>query len=162
MKHSVKASLVLVIVSLAPGLTVAAEEAEEPVTAALSPETRGVLIREMQAIAGAMGDIHRALVTGDHETVGEQARKIHDSFVLAQALSDAQRKEIGTKLPGEFVAADRAFHGLAAKLAEAAKQGDPDVERFWFQEMTRACQGCHTDFAAGRFPGLANGSGSGH
>ncbi len=45
MKHSVKALLVLVIVSLAPGLTVAVEEAEEPVTAALSPETRGVLIR---------------------------------------------------------------------------------------------------------------------
>lgn len=154
MKHSVKALLVLVIVSLAPGLTVAEEEAEEPVTAALSPETRGVLIREMQAIAGAMGEIHRALVTGDHETVGEQARKIHDSFVLAQALSDAQRKEIGTTLPGEFVAADRAFHGLAAKLAEAAEQGDPDVERFWFQEMTRACQACHTDYAGGRFPGL--------
>lgn len=156
------ATLSLILLSLAPGGVVAGGQPEQPVTAALSAETRAVLIREMQAIAEAMGRIHRAVVTGDHATVATEARNIHDSFILAQELTDAQRKEIGATLPEAFVQQDQAFHGLAGQLAQAGEREDPRLERLWFEEMTRACQACHTDYAGGRFPGLANGSGSGH
>jgi hypothetical protein len=133
----------------------------EPVTTALSAETRVLLIREMQAIAQAMGVIHRGIVTGDHESVASEAQKIHNSFVLAQEITQAQREEIASRLPQGFIVADRAFHGLAAQLAEAGRQGDPRLERLWFQEMTRACQACHADYAGSRFPGLAPDEGGG-
>lgn len=151
--------LLLLLGGSAPSLPAAAEPPEAPPTAALSAETRGLLVREMQAIAEAMGRIHRALVTGDHASVAEEARRIHESFVLAQELTDAQREEIATELPEAFVAADRAFHGLAERLAEAGERGKPRLERLWFEEMTRACQGCHAEFAAGRFPGLRSAEG---
>lgn len=146
--------ITLAAIALSAVATVSAEEPADPVTAALSGETRVVLIKEMQAIAAAMGRIHTAMVTGDHATVQKEAGNIHDSFVLNQELSDAQRKEIGTKLPADFIAADRTFHQLSAHLAEAGKQKAPRLERLWFQEMTRACQSCHTDYAGNRFPGL--------
>jgi len=145
---------ILGVCSSAPADEGAAESPGETVTAALSAETRGLLIREMQAIADAMGRIHRAIVTGDHKVVAREARGIHDSFVLAGELTAAQREEIGSTLPKDFVRRDRAFHGLAGKLAAAGKDGDTRLERLWFQEMTRACQACHAQYAAGRFPGL--------
>lgn len=130
------------------------------VTSALSPQTRAVVIREMQAIDAAMHRIHTAVVTGDHATVMGEAQAIHDSFVLAQSLSDEQRAEIGA-LPQEFLAADRGFHQLAERLMEAGAAQDSRAERVWFEEMTRACVACHQAFAVGRFPGLAR-DGSDH
>ncbi len=126
-------------------------------TEALSPPTRALLIQEMQALAEAMGRIHRAMVTGAHRAVATEAKAIHDSFVLAQELSKSQRQEIQTALPPAFVSADRDFHELSAKLVDAAMQEDAPLERFWFDEVTRACLGCHQTFAAKRFPGLLVG-----
>lgn len=153
--------LALLATVLMPTVAFGAEPQSQPATASLSAETRAVLIEEMQAISQAMGRIHTAVVTGDHPTVAEEARNIHDSFVLQQELSDAQREEIGTELPPTFIAADRAFHVLAERLARAGENGNPALERLWFQEMTRACQACHTDYAGARFPGLVpDGSGA--
>ncbi len=132
--------------------------AAETATERLSPETRKVLVEEMQMIASAMGPLHTAVVTGEHEAVAEQARRIRDSFVLKQKLTAAQRQEIGTRLPKAFINGDRQFHQLAGRLGEAGDRQDSALERFYFEEMTRACQSCHQDFAGGRFPGLAGGS----
>ncbi|MDX1569274.1 MAG: hypothetical protein R3200_02235 [Xanthomonadales bacterium] len=129
---------------------------EEIATAALKPETRSLIIREMQAIAAAMGRIHTALVTGDHPVVAQEAEKIHASFVLSGELTGAQRHEIHTRLPAGFIARDKAFHQLASRLAAAGTDEDPELERFWYEEMTRACQECHARHAAGRFPGLGS------
>ncbi len=123
-------------------------------TEALSPPTRALLIKEMQALASAMGRIHHAMVIGEHRTVATEAKAIHDSFVLAQELSDSQRQEIQTTLPTAFVSADRAFHELSARLVDAADEEDARAERLWFDEMTRACLACHQRFAGKRFPGL--------
>ena len=155
MKQLIQAASILVITALTAVNVVAAEPSDALATAALSTETRTLLIQEMQAITEAMGRIHTAVVTGDHATVVEEARDIHDSFVLAQKLTDAQRTEIAATLPAAFVAADRAFHGLAGNLMHAGEQGNPELERFWLQEMTRACQACHKEHASARFPGLA-------
>jgi hypothetical protein len=153
MKELNQAASTLVITALTTMNVVAAEPSDGLATAALSTET--LLVQEMQAITEAMGRIHAAVVTGDHATVVEEARDIHDSFVLAQKLTNAQRTEISATLPAAFVAADRAFHGLAEKLMHAGEQSDPGLERFWLQEMTRACQACHKEHASARFPGLA-------
>jgi len=155
MKRLMQATSALVITALTTANLAAAEPSDGIATAALSAETRTLLIQEMQAISEAMGRIHTAVVTGDHGTVAEEARNIHDSFVLAQELTEAQRTEIGTTLPAGFVAADRAFHELSGKLMQAGEQNDPALERLWFEEMTRACQACHQEYASGRFPGLA-------
>lgn len=140
-----------VVLLLASATSIAAER--DTVTSALSPETRALVIREMQAIDAAMNRVHTALVTGDHATVVENAQAIHDSFVLAQTLSDEQRAEIG-ELPREFLSADRKFHQLSDRLAKAGKAQDSWAERAWFDEMTRACVACHGEFATGRFPDI--------
>ena len=155
MKQLILGISALILTALTAVKVVAVDPSGGLTTAALSVETRKVLIREMQAISEAMGRIHTAVVTGDHVTVVEEARKIHDSFVLAQELTVEQRTEISTTLPAAFVAADRSFHGLARKLMHAGEQNDPELERLWLQEMTRACQACHKEHAAARFPGLA-------
>lgn len=161
MRSILRIAFLMVASVLVTGVPADANDRAEPVTAALSGETRALLIREMQAIAEAMGLIHRAVVTGDHATVSGEARKIHESFVLAREITPEQREEIANRLPEGFVAADRAFHGLAKRLAEAGRQQDPRLERLWFEEMTRACQACHADYAGSRFPGLASGEGGG-
>lgn len=146
--------------SVAIGLlfsAVAVAGAPETVTEGLSLETRQVLVEEMQLLASAMGPLHTAVVTGEHQSLAEQARRIRDSFVLKQKLSAAQKKEIAT-LPQQFISADRSFHELAASLAEAGDRQKPALERFYFEEMTRSCQNCHQDFAGGRFEGFAGGS----
>lgn len=56
-----------------------------------------------------MGRIQIAIVTGDHSTVAEEDRNIHDSFVRQQELTDAQRKELCTELPPDFIKAEQAF-----------------------------------------------------
>lgn len=142
-------------VALASAAGAGAEPPADPATAALGPETRGLLVQEMQALAESTGRIHRALVTGEHDAVAAEARRIHESFVLARELTEAQRREIRTTLPPDFLAADRAFHELAGRLEAAGEAGDPRLERLWFEEMTRACQSCHAEHAAARFPGLA-------
>lgn len=129
------------------------------VTEALSPTTRALLIKEMQALAEAMGRIHRAMVIGEHQAVATEGQAIRDSFVLAQELSESQRREIRTELPLAFISADQSFHELSARLVDAAMQEDVRLERLWFDEMTRACLGCHQTFAAKRFVGFGGGSG---
>lgn len=122
------------------------------VTQKLSPETRSVLIQEMQAIAAAMGRIHTAMVTGDHATVAREAGNIEASFVLKQKLTQEQRHEIHARLPEQFIAADKAFHELAGKLAESARQESTRGERSAFAAMSESCVACHARFAAKRFP----------
>jgi hypothetical protein len=145
----------VIVASAVLAVTVAASAQDDTLaTARLSPETRSLIIREMQALDAAMGTIHTALITGDHATVAREAHRIHDSFVLAQGLSPAQRSEIGNLLPPDFLVQDQQFHQLAARLAAAARDHDPQLERLWYQEMTRACQSCHAAHATARFPGL--------
>lgn len=125
------------------------------VTEELSAGTRSVLVLEMQAIAEAMGRIHTALVTGDHAGVATDARNIEASFVLNKQLTAAQRHEIHTRMPGEFLAADQAFHQLAGELAEVAERRDLAQERALFNAMSEACESCHVRFAGKRFAGLS-------
>ncbi|HKJ71873.1 MAG TPA: hypothetical protein VKA55_09000, partial [Gammaproteobacteria bacterium] len=132
----------------------AASGAAEPVTPGLTPRLDSLLRREMNAIDGAMGAIHGAIVTGDHATVADRAAAIHDSFILDQALTPADRKDLKRAVPPAFIQLDRAFHRRAGKLAEAARAGDTGRELDIFQAMSHACVTCHSRYASDRFPGL--------
>ena len=142
----------LVVVSMAP---VTAQEAPEPVGPKLPPKVRGLLLQEMNAVLGATHEILDALVRGQDAVVAEKAQAIHDSFILKQEMTAADRQALKQAAPKAFVERDRAFHGLTGRLAEAARQGDAARQRALFADMVDACAACHARYATNRFPDLA-------
>jgi hypothetical protein len=129
--------------------------AAEPVGPKLTPKLRDALRQEMAQVLVASQDIVGALAIGDHVTVAERARQIHDSFILEQALTEQDREDLEAALPPEFVELDRGFHETSAALAAAAGAEDAQRELDAFARMTEACVACHGRFAADRFPSLA-------
>jgi hypothetical protein len=135
------------------GLCVAgAAGADEPVGPRLPEHLRGLLQQEMIAIAGASHEILDALVTGHDEVVAERAQAIHDSFIMQQTLTEADRQTLKSTLPPEFMSLDRQLHATAAALAEAARRDDRLESHARFAEMIEACRSCHARFATNRFP----------
>lgn len=62
------------------------------------------------------------------------------------------RKDLEAALPPAFLELDGAFHRLAAKLAEAARREDRDLQTYYFERMVESCQTCHRQYATGKFP----------
>jgi cytochrome c556 len=129
--------------------------AAEPVGPELTPKLDRLLRQEMRAIDKAMTAIFSAIVTGDHGKVADQAQRIHDSFILKQNLTAADRSDLQRAVPKAFVELDQAFHADAGALAKAARARDAARELALFQDITRACLTCHSRYATDRFPGLA-------
>lgn len=115
---------------------------------------RSLLIEEMQAITTSMDVIFRALIAGEHDQVASQAQAIHDSFIMAQKMTEEDRIILKETLPGEFVERDQAFHHLSAELAEAARHKDQAKQVKLYQDMQKACLACHQNHALDRFPNL--------
>jgi hypothetical protein len=126
----------------------------EAVGPALTPKLLTALREEMRQVLGASQDILAALVIGDHAGVAERSQKIHDSFILEQALSEQDRKDLETAVPPMFLELDAAFHRTAADLVAAARAQDAGREAALFGQMIAACADCHDRFADDRFPGL--------
>ncbi|HEX7037067.1 MAG TPA: hypothetical protein VF210_14925 [Pseudomonadales bacterium] len=134
-------------------------DAAEPETSSsaepnLSPDVRELLRSEMREVAAGVQTIAAALPIGGWESVHDTARRIHDSYIMNRALTDAQARELEQALPAQFVALDQALHARALKLAEAAHQHDAEQAAFHFSRMLETCVACHAQFAHGRFPGL--------
>lgn len=113
---------------------------------------RSLLIEEMQAINASMAKILTGLVSAHHELVAEQAKAIHDSFIMAQKITKKQRQVLKSTLPPAFIEKDQAFHQLSARLAEAARAQDSEQQLSLFQSMQAACVACHQQHATDRFP----------
>jgi len=132
--------------------------AEKPSASAVGsnlPENvRDLLRQEMAAVLGASKKILEALVQGQDEIVASNASAIHDSFIMKQAMTDADRKALMRVVSDAFVEKDRNFHALAGSLAQAAADGDRDQQFMLFQQMTEACMECHAAHATDRFPQL--------
>jgi hypothetical protein len=126
----------------------------EPVGPQLPARVRGLLLEEMGALLGAAQQILDALVRGEDAVVAEQAQAMHDSFILAQQMTDADRQALLDAVPPAFVTRDRAFHELAASLAAAARAGDGARQRALFASMIDACADCHAAHATNLFPGF--------
>lgn len=151
-KTAVALSAALILASAVP---VTAEDESEPVGPKLPPKVRGLLLQEMNAIMGATQDILDALVRGEEAVVAQKAQAIHDSFILKQEMTAADRQALKEAVPKAFVERDRAFHVLTGRLAEAARKGDAVRQQALFADMVDACAACHARYATNRFPGFA-------
>lgn len=145
-------SLALLVALLAIPTPPSAET--DAVTPELTPKLERLLRQEMQAILGAMDTLFEGIVTGDHATVADKARRIHDSFILKRSLTAQDRKDLKAAVPPRFLELDKRFHKAAAKLAEAAEERDVQRELAIYTRMSRACVTCHSDYVTKRFPGL--------
>ncbi|WP_404366200.1 hypothetical protein [Marinobacter sp.] len=143
------------IAALLLGLTLSTSSlAAEPVTPGLTDKLSQLLQKEMRAVQAAMNAIHPAMVTGQHETVAENAQQIHDSFILQQELTEQDRKDLMSAVPKGFIELDKEFHKLAASLAEAGRKENTMEQRQIYSEMTRNCIECHGKYVSDRFPGV--------
>lgn len=148
MKHKLLAT---VLVSLA---VTTAVMAAEPVTPKLTEKLSRLLQQEMRSIQAAMGTIHTAMVTGEHETVARNAQQIHDSFILKQSMTEQDRSDLMAAVPKDFIKLDKEFHKLAAELAEAGRDENTEKQGQLYHEMTRSCIACHGKYVSDRFSGL--------
>ena len=126
----------------------------EPVGPSLTPKLLDALREEMRLVLGASQYILAALVAGDYAIVAERAQKIDASFILEQALTEQDRKDLEMAMPPAFLTLDEAFHATAAELVATARARDAGHAAALFGRMVEACVACHGRFAADRFPGL--------
>lgn len=143
---------------LAGALLAASPQAGEPhATAdavALPPDVLALLRREMQEIEKGIGRIGVALAKGDWTAAHAEAESIHSSYVMAQALTPAQREALHAGLPDGFKRLDARFHGTARKLSEAAIARDADIAIHHYGRLIEGCTECHARYAQQRFPGF--------
>ncbi|WP_160166797.1 cytochrome c [Caenispirillum salinarum] len=154
MTRTMSALALALMLAGAPALAQNAVPAE-PVGPKLPADVRALLLKEMNAIEAATQDIMNALVRGRSDVVAEKAQAIHDSFILKQEMTEADRKALAEAAPKAFVDRDRAFHALTGDLAEAARTGDAERQRALFGEVVEACAACHERYATNRFPAFA-------
>lgn len=134
--------------------TLSPVQAREDIGSQLPPEVRVLLIQEMIAILGATQTIIDAMVRGEDQVVAEEAQRIHDSFILAQELTEEQHDALVEAASEEFLNKDAAFHEMSASLARAALASNKAEQQKIFSQMLGACVACHTEHAAQRFPKL--------
>ena len=152
--------LLLALLAL-PG-TMNTANAAEPVAPKLTPKLRDLFAQEMAAVLQASQQIVTALAAGDHATVAKHAQAIHDSFILDKKLTKQDRHDLESALPPAFLELDGAFHQLAAKLAEAARHRDGELQSFYFSRMLESCQTCHSQYATDKFPGFGSKAPAAH
>ena len=134
----------------------------EPVAPKLTPKLQKLFAEEMVAILQASQQIIAALVAGDHAMVAKNAQAIHDSFILDKNLTAQDRKALETAVPPAFLELDGSFHQMAAKLAEAARHKDTDLQNYYFGRMLETCGTCHRQYATDKFPALGGKTPLGH
>ena len=123
---------------------------------ALSPDLRDLLSQEMQALEKGMMSIIPAYNSGNWGDIETTGRKIKNSYILKQNLTEKQVKELHSVLPPAFIKKDQKFHYLSGMLAHAAKNKKEELVNFYFSEMNESCLGCHSVFATHRFPALSS------
>lgn len=132
----------------------AASPAAEPVRPDLTPKLQGLLKQEMIQIELAMHEVYSAIVQGRHAVVAKKGQSIHDSFILAQSLTDEDRQDLKAAVPSEFLQMDAYLHKLAASLSEAGHEKDTPRQMEVFGRMTESCVACHNQYVTDRFEGL--------
>ena len=123
--------------------------------AGLSPGLRNLLSQEMLQLQKGMTEILPLYVAGRWAEIAVIASKIEGSYVVKQQLTEAQKHELHTRLPGGFIALDQEFHYLSGMLEHAANMKKPELVGFYYAKMSETCVSCHTRYATHRFPALA-------
>jgi len=120
----------------------------------LSPGLRGLLSKEMLAIQQGMMSITPAYAAGNWNEIANIAKKITDSYILKQSLTQEQRHELHTSLPDGFIKQDHHFHYLSGMLEHAASMKKAELVGFYFSKMGESCVSCHSQYAIHKFPAL--------
>ena len=120
----------------------------------LSTDLKVILNQEMPEIEQGMMNIIPAISAGNWENITEIAKKIKNSFILKQKLTEKQIDELHHSLPAEFIEMDLSFHSSAGKLAHAALEQDGELVNFYFYKLHSQCMNCHSKYASERFPNL--------
>lgn len=121
---------------------------------ALSHNLRHLLIQEMQALQTGMMSIIPAYISGNWTNIENTARKMKNSYILKQNLTESQMHELHTVLPHAFIKKDQRFHYLAGMLEQAAHNKDSELINFYIYKMNESCMSCHAKFATHKFPDL--------
>jgi len=121
----------------------------------LSPKLRNLLSREMRQLQIGMTEIYPMYISGNWAGIVPIAKKMENSYVLKQNLTNEQRHELHSKLSNEFIKLDQNFHYLAGMLGHAAEMKKPELIGFYYSKMNETCLSCHTQFATHKFPALA-------
>ena len=122
---------------------------------ALSDGLRDLLSQEMYALQSGMKSIIPAYNSGDWGEIETIARKMKDSYILKQSLTESQVTELHSLLPPAFIKEDQKFHYLAGMLEHVAKNKKVELINFYFSEMNESCVNCHALFATHKFPALS-------
>ena len=123
---------------------------------ALSRDLRDLLSQEMQALEKGMMSIIPVYNSGNWGDIETTGKKIKDSYILKQNITEKQVKELHSVLPHAFIEKDQRFHYLSGMLEHAAKNKKEELINFYFSEMNESCLGCHSVFATHRFPALSS------
>ncbi len=144
--------------TLLSSLSVVADEGRAGVSAsgvsgveALPSELRALIKSEMNALDKGFKSLFTAYYSGDTQEVVAIAKEIQASFVLKQALSQAQKKTLHAVLPADFLHKDKEFHYFAGMLAHTAEMGKDELVGFYFSKLADACTQCHAKHATHRF-----------
>ena len=122
----------------------------------LSPGLRELLSKEMLAVQQGMMSIIPAYAAGNWDEIEAIALQIKDSYILKQSLTPDQRRELHSALPSAFLKQDQAFHNVSGMLKHAASTENAELVGFYFSKLNESCISCHSQYAAHRFPALAN------
>lgn len=131
--------------------TAAAGPHAEPVGQALTPKLRDTLRTGIQQVLGASRDILAALVTGDHATVAARPQKIHDSFILEQALNEQDKKDLEMAVAQAKDAAREAAAALARQRVQRAMRLRRIPDRSGSSPTSRAAAPCLLRAGSGPF-----------
>jgi hypothetical protein len=157
---SISNKTVLLIAALAVGIvgeqvtTIALTDTAAPVGPKLTPKLKQLLKTEMTEITKSTSEITKAITTADHATVEKEAINIAKGFILKRSLTDQDKKDLKRAAPASFLKLDAIFHQTAAKLAQAAKRKDSELEGFYLSKMLGYCFSCHSTYATNKFGGF--------
>ena len=125
----------------------------------LSPELRGLLVKEMLSLQSGMQAIIPAYASGNWSEIALIAEQMEHSYILQQSLTDEQKKELHSSLSDSFIGLDKQFHYLSGMLKHVAKKEKSELVGFYFSKLNDSCADCHARFATYRFPAFEKKAG---
>ena len=108
----------------------------------------------MTQITASTSTKTQAIATGDRRTVEQEATNVANGFILKQPLTVQDKKDLKRAAPVAFLRLDATFHQTAARLAQAAKKNDSELEGFYLSKRLRYCVSCHATYASDKFSGF--------
>lgn len=118
----------------------------------LSPQLQKLFSKEMIQLQQGMKNIMDAYISGQWHIITPIAKKMENSYVLRQNLSQEQMHELHSKLPKAFLELDEKFHYYSGMLSHASEMNKTELLGFYYSKMSETCVNCHSVYASEKFP----------